>query len=68
MSLLPITRAASLTTTLLFTALPHGGQRTARRNAWASMSDDAALAGARHEANAALLQAEVRSRAVAVGH
>jgi hypothetical protein len=40
--------------TLLTTTLPAGGQRTARRNAWAGMSDDAARSRARREAEAAL--------------
>ena len=35
-------------------ARPHGGQRTARRNAWAGMSADAARGRARREAEAAL--------------
>ncbi|HVM26313.1 MAG TPA: hypothetical protein VM433_01400 [Mycobacteriales bacterium] len=33
---------------------PHGGQRTSRRNAWASMSSDAARARSRREAAVAL--------------
>lgn len=37
---------------LLLQTLPHGGQRGARRNAWASMSADAAMARARREAAA----------------
>lgn len=39
---------------LLLTALPGGGQRTARRNAWAGMAADAARTRARREAEAAL--------------
>lgn len=39
---------------LLLTALPGGGQRTARHNAWAGMSADAARSRARREAEAAL--------------
>lgn len=46
-----------LLTDLLMTALPGGGQRTARRNAWAAMSADAARARARREAGAALAAA-----------
>jgi len=34
--------------------VPHGGQRSARRNAWASMSQDAATARARKEAGSAM--------------
>ena len=47
--------------TLLTTALPAGGQRTARRNAWAGMSADAARARARREAEAAVAAAARRS-------
>ncbi len=35
-------------------ALPHGGQRIARRNAWAGMSADSARGRARREADAAV--------------
>ncbi len=59
---LPIARAASLTTTILLTALPHGGQRTARRNAWASMSTDAARAPRRREAGAALAKSAFQAQ------
>ncbi len=45
---------APLVQDLLLTALPGGGQRTARRNAWAGMSADAARSRARREADAAL--------------
>lgn len=55
---LPLTRT---TTTLLMTLMPHGGQRAARRNAWASMSSDSALARARREADAAMALAVARS-------
>lgn len=44
----------------VLTALPHGGQRVARRNAWASMSADAAMARARREAEAALALVQPR--------
>ena len=59
-----IARAASLTTTVLLTALPHGGQRTARRNAWASTSSDATRARGRREADAAMAQSAFRARAL----
>lgn len=59
-----LARAASFTTTVLFTALPHGGQRTARRNAWASMSTDATRARGRREADAAIAQSAFRARAL----
>ena len=60
---LKIARAASVTTTVLLTALPHGGQRTARRNAWASMSTDAARARGRRDADAAMAQSAFRAQA-----
>ena len=66
MSHLKIARAASLTTSVLLTALPHGGQRTARRNAWASMSTDATVARARREADLAMDQAHARAAATTV--
>ena len=59
-----IARAASLTTTVLLTALPHGGQRTARRNAWASMSTDAARARGRRDADAAMALSAFRAQAL----
>ena len=45
---------APLVQDLLLTALPGGGQRTARQNAWAGMSVDASRSRARREAEAAL--------------
>jgi len=45
---------APLVQDLLLTALPGGGQRTARQNAWAGMSADASRSRARREAEAAL--------------
>ena len=42
---------------VLVRLLPHGGQLTARRNAWAAMAADAARARARAEAAAALAAA-----------
>ena len=48
---------------LFLTVLPHGGQRSARRNAWASMSSDAALARSRREADAAMNRAVLRAQA-----
>ena len=44
-------------------ALPHGGQQAARRNAWASMAEDATRARARREADAALTAAVTASTA-----
>ena len=46
---------------LLLSAWPGGGQQVARRNAWASMSADAARARARREAEAAQAAALLRS-------
>ena len=48
--------------TVFLTVMPHGGQRSARRNAWASMSADAALARSRREADAAMERAALRAR------
>jgi hypothetical protein len=42
---------------LVLAVLPHGGQRSARRNAWASMSQDAVTARGRREADAAMQRA-----------
>jgi hypothetical protein len=46
---------------LLLLALPAGGQSTARRNAWAGMSADAARGRERRQAEAALAAADVRA-------
>ena len=48
---------------LVLTVMPHGGQRSARRNAWASMSSDAAWARNRRDAEAALDRAQLRAQA-----
>ena len=48
---------------LFLAVLPHGGQRSARRNAWASMSADASWARNRREADAAIERARLRARA-----
>ena len=45
----------------LLLALPAGGQATARRNAWAGMSADAARGRERRLAEAALAAADVRA-------
>lgn len=55
-----VRRTASTTQTAVLLLLPHGGQRVARSNAWASMSADAVRARGRQEAAAAM------SRAVAL--
>ncbi len=62
-----VTRTRHLAVTALLAVAPHGGQRTARRNAWAGMSAGAAVARARREADEALRAAsavgEARARA-----
>ena len=64
-SLLALGQAAVLA------AMPQGGQRTARRNAWAGMSADAAQARNRREAEAAVrfavARAERQARPTALG-
>ena len=57
-------RARRLAEALLLAAVPEGGQRTARRNAWAGMVRDASLAQARREA-AASMEEVARRRPVA---
>ena len=52
----PRTAGRRLRNTALLLA-PHGGQRTARQNAWRAMVADAAVARARREAVAALAEA-----------
>ncbi len=53
----------------LLAALPHGGQRLARRNAWAAQGADAVRGRARREADAAVALAVARShsRAALIG-
>jgi len=58
---LSLKRNLSNLESLFLTVLPHGGQRSARRNAWASMSADSALARSRREADAAMDRAVVRA-------
>ena len=50
----PVRRAAAGLADLTVTALPHGGQRGARRNAWASMVADSTRARLRDEAQVAV--------------
>jgi len=52
---------ASFVQGLILAALPAGGQRTARRNAWAGMSADATPSRAGREAEAALVAAVLRA-------
>lgn len=60
-----LTRAAATAESVLLTVLPHGGQGTARRNAWRAMSSDAAEARARREAQVAVERAAARAAAKA---
>jgi hypothetical protein len=46
---------------LALTVLPHGGQRSARRNAWAAMSADVSQARSRREAEQAVAAATARA-------
>ncbi|MDP9181427.1 MAG: hypothetical protein M3P04_01460 [Actinomycetota bacterium] len=55
------TRTTTSLQNLSLALLPHGGQRSARRNAWASMSSDAVLARSRREADAAVAAAAMRA-------
>ncbi|MDT7539798.1 MAG: hypothetical protein QOI82_3383 [Actinomycetota bacterium] len=59
----PVTRTVQ---SLALFALPHGGQRVARRNAWASMSAEAAWARSRREAELAMQRALAAQDAPAV--
>ena len=65
--LTPRPAAVHVLQTAVLALLPHGGQRAARRNAWAGMSSDAATARARREADRALAVAAVRGSAAAPG-
>jgi hypothetical protein len=56
-----VIRSTSRLQDLTLTVLPHGGQRSARRNAWAAMSADAALARTRREAELAVAAAAART-------
>jgi hypothetical protein len=51
---------------LTLTLLPHGGQSTARRNAWTAMAADATLARSRREAEQAVAAAAARADQPAV--
>ena len=55
------TRTAAQLQGFALTVLPHGGQRSARKNAWAAMSADAVLARSRREAEAAVAAAALRT-------
>ena len=53
----PLARTAGNVQSFVLTVVPHGGQRSARRNAWASMSSDAVRARARRDADVAMTRA-----------
>jgi hypothetical protein len=55
-----LSRIATTAESLALLLIPHGGQRSARTNAWASMAEDSTRARGRREADAAM------SRAVAM--
>lgn len=54
--------ARAVTLTMALTVLPQGGQRAARQNAWASMSEGSARACGRREADTAMDRAVSMSR------
>jgi hypothetical protein len=60
-SLTALARTAGQLQGLALTVLPHGGQRSARRNAWSAMSADAAFARNRREAEHAMTAAVQRA-------
>lgn len=53
----PIRSAARTAQGLALMAVPHGGQQIARRNAWASMSENSVRSRARREADVAMSRA-----------
>jgi hypothetical protein len=59
----PLNRVPDVARSLFLMAQPHGGQRSARQNAWAGMSDNAARSRARAEAEDAMASALLRSLA-----
>jgi hypothetical protein len=60
-NLFPLSRIAVNVESVALMLLPHGGQRSARTNAWASMSEDSARARGRREADAAMARAVAMS-------
>ena len=62
MNLIPLSLTAAHLQSLVLTAVPHGGQRLARRNAWSAMSDDAVHARARRDAEQAMTRAATMAR------
>lgn len=61
LTLASLARTTGQLQTAALAVLPHGGQRSARRNAWAAMSSDAAQARARYDAERALDHAVARA-------
>jgi hypothetical protein len=57
----PLTRFTTSAESVALMLLPHGGQRSARKNAWASMSEDSARARGRRDADAAMARAVAMS-------
>ena len=55
-------RTVTLAQSLLLLLIPHGGQHTARQNAWSGMSADAVRARDRREAQAAVELATAATR------
>lgn len=62
----PSSRTALNVQSLVMAVVPHGGQRSARRNAWASMSSDAVRARLRRDADLAMDRALARAASLAV--
>ena len=61
---IPFSSATQVLQSLLLTVSPHGGQASARRNAWACMSEGSARARGRREALEAFDRALLRSERV----
>jgi hypothetical protein len=57
-----LARTATTVQSIVVAVLPHGGQRSARRNAWASMSEDNLRARARRDADSAMSRAVAMSQ------
>ncbi len=60
-------RTTALAQQMFLTAFPDGGQRVARRNAWAGMSENAVRLRAHSEAETALRAAASRREATGTG-
>ncbi len=59
---LPLRHTPRLMGSLAVLAFPHGGQRSARRNAWTGMSEGAAHRRARAEADEAMQASIARAQ------